>query len=211
VENVGAVERGFANLKRHLENIAKFGVPTVVAVNAFTSDTEAETQKLLDLCDALGVPCVLATHWAEGGKGAEALAREVVKLAGGNTPSAFKTLYPDELSLVEKLRTVAQEIYRANDIELSSLAERKLKAWQGTVAGSFPVCIAKTPYSFSADPENRGATENFTLPVRDVRLSAGAGFVIALTGDIMTMPGLPRVPAAEHISLTADGEIDGLS
>ncbi|MEM7600537.1 MAG: formate--tetrahydrofolate ligase [Verrucomicrobiota bacterium] len=210
-ENVQAVEQGFANLKRHLENIGKFGVPAVVAVNAFNSDTKAETQKLMDLCEAENVRCVLATHWAEGGRGAEALAEEIVALADQNSPSEFGVLYPDELPLVEKLRTVAKEVYRADDIDLTPLAERKLNAWQETDAGTFPVCIAKTPYSFSAEPENRGATENFTLPVRDVRLSAGAGFVVALTGDIMTMPGLPRVPAAERISLNADGAIDGLS
>lgn len=211
VENVEAVEHGFANLKRHLENIAKFGVPAVVAVNAFDSDTAAETERLLSLCDEFGVPCVLATHWSEGGRGAEILAQRVVELADSNSPSTFAPLYPDELSLVEKLKTVATEIYRADDIELSSLAERKLKAWQETDAGAFPVCIAKTPYSFSADPENRGVVDGFTLPIRDVRLSAGAGFVVALTGDIMTMPGLPRVPAAEHISLNEDGQIEGLS
>jgi formate--tetrahydrofolate ligase len=210
-ENLEAVQRGFANLQRHLENIAKFGVPAVVAVNAFNSDTAAETELLLSLCEGRGVPCVLATHWAGGGKGAEALAQKVVELADANSPSSFAPLYPDELSLIEKLRTVATEIYRADDIELSSLAGRKLKAWQETEAGAFPVCIAKTPYSFSADPERRGAAEGFTLPVRDVRLSAGAGFVVALTGDIMTMPGLPRVPAAEHISLNDEGQIDGLS
>jgi formate--tetrahydrofolate ligase len=210
-ENVEAVEAGFSNLRRHLENIGKFGVPSVVAVNAFASDTEAETAKLLSLCEAVGVPCVLATHWSEGGKGAEALARVVVELAEKNSPSAFSPLYSDSLTLTEKLRCVAQEIYRADDIELSSLAKRKLKEWEKTPASNFPVCIAKTPYSFSADPEKRGAATGFLLPVRDVRLSAGAGFVVALTGDIMTMPGLPRVPASEKISLNEKGEILGLS
>jgi formate--tetrahydrofolate ligase len=210
-ENVEAVEAGFSNLRRHLENIGKFGVPSVVAVNAFASDTEAETAKLLSLCEAVGVPCVLATHWSEGGKGAEALARVVVELAEKNSPSAFSPLYSDSLTLTEKLRCVAQEIYRADDIELSSLAKRKLKEWEKTPASNFPVYIAKTPYSFSADPEKRGAATGFLLPVRDVRLSAGAGFVVALTGDIMTMPGLPRVPASEKISLNEKGEILGLS
>ncbi|MGB0153829.1 MAG: formate--tetrahydrofolate ligase [Verrucomicrobiales bacterium] len=210
-ENVNAVERGFANLERHLENIGKFGIPSVVAVNAFASDTEAETQRLLDLCRDIEVPCVLATHWADGGKGAEDLARQVVDLVDQNSSSAFQTLYPDKLPLVEKLRTVAQEIYRADDIELSRKAERKLNAWQETEAGDYPVCIAKTPYSFSAEPEKRGAATDFLLPVRDVALSAGAGFVVALTGDIMTMPGLPKVPVAERILLNPEGEIDGLS
>lgn len=210
-ENVDAVEVGFANLRRHLENIAKFGVPTVVAVNAFTSDTEAETEKLHALCESISIPCVLATHWAEGGKGAANLAKAVVELAEGNSPSNFSPLYSDDLTLTEKLRVVAKEIYRADEIELSSLAVKKLKAWEKASAGEFPVCIAKTPYSFSADPALRGATENFVLPIRDVRLSAGAGFVVALTGDIMTMPGLPRVPAAEKIGLDEGGDIVGLS
>ena len=210
-ENVNAVERGFANLERHWENIGKFGIPSVVAVNAFASDTEAETQRLLDLCRDIEVPCVLATHWADGGKGAEDLARQVVELIDQNSSAVFQTLYSDKLPLVEKLRTVAQEIYRADDIELSRKAERKLKAWQETEAGDYPVCIAKTPYSFSAEPEKRGAATDFLLPVRDVALSAGAGFVVALTGDIMTMPGLPKVPVAEGILLNSKGEIDGLS
>ncbi|MEM1441148.1 MAG: formate--tetrahydrofolate ligase [Verrucomicrobiota bacterium] len=210
-ENIEAVQKGFANLKRHLENLAKFQVPAVVAVNAFDADTEAETNELMRLCESIGAKCVLAKHWAEGGAGAEELAHEVVALADGNSDSSFQLLYPDTMSLTEKLRTVAQEIYRADDIELTPLAERKLKALEETNARAFPVCIAKTPYSFSADPEKRGATENFVLPVRDVRLSAGAEFVVALTGDIMTMPGLPRVPAAERISLNEAGEIEGLS
>ena len=210
-ENVNAVERGFANLERHWENIGKFGIPSVVAVNAFASDTEAETQRLLDLCRDIEVPCVLATHWADGGKGAEDLARQVVELIDQNSSAVFQTLYSDKLPLVEKLRTVAQEIYRADDIELSRKAERKLKAWQETEAGDYPVCIAKTPYSFSAEPEKRGAATDFLLPVRDVALSAGAGFVVALTGDIMAMPGLPKVPVAEGILLNSKGEIDGLS
>ena len=211
LENPEAVELGFANLKQHLDNISKFGVPAVVAVNAFSTDTAAETEKLLALCESIAVPCVLATHWADGGAGAEALARIVVELAEGNSPSTFAPLYSGSLPLVEKLRCIAKEIYRAYDIELSPQAERKLKSWQETSASAFPVCIAKTPYSFSADPENRGAAKNFVLPVRDVRLSAGAGFVVALTGDIMTMPGLPRNPAAERIRLDEEGNISGLS
>ncbi|MEM7698565.1 MAG: formate--tetrahydrofolate ligase [Verrucomicrobiota bacterium] len=208
-ENVEAVERGFANLQRHLENLAKFGVPAVVAINAFAADAEAETQKLMQLCKSIGAKCVLATHWADGGKGTEALAREVVALA--DQDSTFETLYPDTMALTEKLRTVAQEIYRADDIELTPLAERKLGALEKTRANQFPVCIAKTPYSFSADPEKRGAAKGFLLPIRDIRLSAGAEFIVALTGDIMTMPGLPRVPAAEKISLNEHGKIEGLS
>ncbi|MDF1851169.1 MAG: formate--tetrahydrofolate ligase [Verrucomicrobiales bacterium] len=210
-ENVEAVERGFANLERHLENIGKFGVPAIVAVNAFDADTEAETEKLQSLCEDLGVRCVLARHWAEGGKGAEDLARAVVSQVEEKDGSSFAPLYPDELPLAEKIRTVAREIYRADDIEMTSAVERQLSQWDKTEAGKFPVCIGKTPYSFSADPEKRGAATGFTLPVTSVRRSAGAGFVVALTGEIMTMPGLPRVPAAERIDVDESGEIVGLS
>jgi len=210
-ENVEAVRQGFANLKRHLENIAKFGVPAVVAVNAFASDTGAETDCLMTLCAELGVPCVLATHWADGGDGARKLAAAVVDLASQAASSGFAPLYPDSLSLAEKLRTVAREIYRADDIDLSPAVVKKLKAWEKTDAASFPVCIAKTPYSFTADPAKRGAAINFTLPIRDVHLAAGAEFVVALAGEIMTMPGLPKAPAAENITVDPEGEIAGLS
>lgn len=210
-ENPAAVERGFDNLKRHLENIAKFGVPAVVALNAFDSDTRAETDLLFSLCRDLGVSCVLATHWAEGGNGAKDLAETVVRTLDANEVSRFKPLYSLDLPLTEKLRTVAREIYRADDIELSDAAAIQLTSLQKTAARHFPVCIAKTPYSFSADPAKRGAASGFTLPVREVRVSAGAGFVVAVTGDIMTMPGLPRRPAAEGVDVDSSGEIMGLS
>lgn len=210
-EDVEAVERGFANLERHLENLSKFGVPAIVAVNAFDADTEAETAILKGLCEKQGVPCILARHWAEGGKGAEDLARALVAAVEEETESSFAPLYPDDLSLAEKVRTVAREIYRADDIEMSPAVEKQLDQWDKTSAGNYPVCIAKTPYSFSADPEKRGAATGFTLPVTSVRLSAGAGFVVALTGEIMTMPGLPRVPAAERVDVNESGEIVGLS
>lgn len=210
-ENPGAVTAGFANLRRHLENIAKFGVPAIVVINAFDADTDAERETLRDLCDEFGVPCVLARHWAEGGKGAEDLARAVVSLTEEDKESAFAPLYPDDLSLEEKIRAVAREIYRADDLEMTPAVERQLRRWDQTEAARFPVCLAKTPYSFSADPDRRGAASGFTLPVTSVRLSAGAGFVVALTGEVMTMPGLPRVPAAEHIDVDEAGEIVGLS
>jgi formate--tetrahydrofolate ligase len=209
--NVEAVTRGFANLQRHLENISKFGVPAIVAVNAFDADTEAETQALRDLCDGIGVPCVLARHWAEGGKGAEELAKAVVSLVDEQKESSFTPLYPDNLPLAEKIKRVAREVYRADDIEMTPAVEKQLQNWDKTAAGRYPVCIAKTPYSFSADPDRRGAATGFTLPVTSVRLSAGAGFVVALTGEIMTMPGLPRIPAAEHIDVNEAGDIVGLS
>jgi len=210
-ENVGAVEEGFANLKRHLDNIAKFGVPAVVGLNAFDADTDAERARLFALCESAGVRCVLATHWANGAAGAEDLARAVTDLIDGNPVSRFAPLYPDDMSLQEKLHTVATEIYRADGIELDATVAKKLAKLDETPARNYPVCIAKTPYSFSADPDNRGAAKNFTLPVREVRVSAGAGFVVALTGDIMTMPGLPRVPAGEAIDIDGNGEICGLS
>jgi formate--tetrahydrofolate ligase len=213
-ENLGAVEKGFANLERHLQNIAKFGVPAVVAINAFTTDTADETKLLFSLCEKFGVPCVLATHWADGGRGAEKLAEAVLQAIEGDENGdgeGFAPLYADDLSLLEKLRTVAQEIYRADDIELSSSVRKQLQALDKTEARRFPVCIAKTPYSFTADPAMRGAASGFTLPIRDIRVSAGAGFIVALTGDVMTMPGLPRKPAAEVIDVDASGEIAGLS
>ena len=213
-EDLGAVEKGFANLERHLENIAKFGVPAVVAINVFTSDTPAETQLLLSLCEQFGVPCVLAEHWAKGGRGAEALAQTVLETIEGPQDakgSGFAPLYADDLSLIEKLRCVAQEIYRADDIEVSPVVLKRLMALDETEARQFPVCIAKTPYSFSADAERRGAVSGFKLPIRDVRVSAGAGFIVALTGDVMTMPGLPREPSAESIDVDESGDIVGLS
>lgn len=210
-ENVEAVRAGFANLGRHLENLAKFKVPAVVAVNAFTADTKAETDCLVSLCADSGVPCVLATHWADGGEGTRELAEVVVSLVDRSSPSEFSPLYPDSMPLTEKLRTIAREIYRADDIALSPVAARKLREWQKTTPASFPVCIAKTPYSFSSDAGKRGAATGFTLPVRDVHLSAGAEFVVALTDEVMTMPGLPKVPAAARIGLDSNGEITGLS
>jgi formate--tetrahydrofolate ligase len=210
-ENPAAVERGFANLRRHLENLAKFGVPTVVAVNAFASDFPSERERLFSLCQDSGVPCVLATHWADGGKGATGLAAEVLRVIEAEEANRFAPLYPLEMPLLEKLRTIAREIYRADDLDIDASLVKELAALDGTPVGRFPVCVAKTPYSFSADPDNRGAATGFTLPVREIRVSAGAGFVVAITGDLMTMPGLPKRPAAEHIDVDAEGNIVGLS
>jgi formate--tetrahydrofolate ligase len=207
-ENVEAVKAGSANLLRHIENVRKFGVPVTVAINHFTADTKAETDTIAEACRQVGVTAHLCRHWADGGKGAEALAREVVRLCDG--PSDFKPLYPDDLPLADKIRSVAHEIYRAGDVSFAPDAAKKLKQYEGDGFGHLPVCMAKTQYSFSADPEARGAPSGFTLPVRDVRLSAGAGFVVALCGDLMTMPGLPRDPAAYRIRIDEDGQIDGL-
>lgn len=210
-ENLAAVERGFANLRRHLENIAKFGVPAVVAINAFATDTAAERELLFSLCKDFGVPCVLATHWAEGGAGATDLATQVLATIAEHPESRFEPLYPLDLPLAEKIRTIAREIYRADDIALTPAVARQLSDLDATATRNFPVCIAKTPYSFGSDPEQRGAISGFTLPVREVRVSAGAGFVVAITGDIMTMPGLPRRPAAEGVDVDLSGHITGLS
>ena len=211
-ENIEALENGFLNLKRHLENIAKFGVPSIVALNAFSADTEAETKKFMELCSSIGVKSVVATHWADGGKGAENLAQAVVDLLDADDNDAsFTTLYPDDISLVEKLKTVAREIYRADDVDFTPAVMKRLRELDETHVRNFPVCIAKTPYSFSADQNLRGAVSNFKLPIREVRVANGAEFLVALAGEIMTMPGLPRVPASERIDVDSTGKLSGLS
>ena len=209
VPDAAAVRRGAANLRRHVENVRKFGVPVVVAINHFTADTEAELAEVFACCADLGVGAHLCRHWAEGGAGAADLAEAVAALADGGT-ARFAPLYPDALPLADKIDTVAREIYRADGVALSPTAVRKLARFEAAGHGHLPVCMAKTPYSFSADPAALGAPSGFTLPVRDVRLSAGAGFVVALCGDIVTMPGLPRRPAAETIHVDAGGMIQGL-
>jgi formate--tetrahydrofolate ligase len=208
-ENVAAVKAGFANLQRHIENVKKFGVPVVVAINHFSADTRAETDAVIEACRAIGVTAHLCRHWAEGGKGAEALAQDVVQLADSGA-AKFKPLYPDAMHLADKIRTVAREIYRAKDVDFAPAAEAKLKQFEAEGFGALPVCMAKTQYSFTSDPAIMGAPEGHILPVRDVRLSAGAGFVVALCGDIMTMPGLPRDPAAHRIYVDDAGQIQGL-
>ncbi len=208
-ENLKALEHGFANLDRHIDNVRKFGVPVIVCVNRFTTDTEAERQLLQKLVSEKGVACISSDHWGSGGVGAENLAREVVRTIE-TTPSGFHFLYPDSMPLVDKLRTVAQQIYGAADIAIDPAAAKKLAEYEDDGFGDLPVCIAKTQYSFSTDPNMRGAPSGHIIPVRDVRLSAGAEFVVAMCGDILTMPGLPRVPAANNISVTAEGQITGL-
>ncbi len=208
-ENVAALEKGFANLKRHIENVAKFGVPAVVSVNRFSADTDAEMSRLLELCAAEGARCVEANHWAKGGEGAVELAEAVVDIAESGKAD-FRPLYPDEMPLEEKIRTIAREIYRADDIQVPAAISRQLAELDQTEAGSFPVCMAKTQYSFSTDPDLKAAPSGFDIPVREVRVSAGAEFLVVVTGAIMTMPGLPRVPAANNIGVAADGRISGL-
>lgn len=209
-ENPDALTVGLANLTRHAENMAKFGVPVVVAINEFTSDTAAEHTAVLAHCrDTLNVAAHLCSHWAQGPEGATDLARSVAALADANTAD-FRLLYPDAMPLGEKLLTVAREIYRAADIALSPAATRQLKQFTDQGFGHLPVCVAKTPYSFTADEHIKGATTGFVLPIRELRLAAGAGFVVALAGDINTMPGLPRVPAALGMGVDAAGNITGL-
>lgn len=208
-EDVDAVVRGNVNLARHVENMQKFGLPVVVALNRFSSDTDAEIAAVRGAMAALGTEVCLCTHWSDGAAGAVDLARAVnARIAAGS--ARYKPLYPDAMPLADKLRTVAREIYRADDIALPPAVVRKLASFDAAGFGGLPVCIAKTQYSFSADPTLLGAPVGHTIPIKDVRLSAGAGFVVAMAGDIMTMPGLPRIPAAEQIGLTADGAIDGL-
>ncbi len=208
-EDVGALTRGFANLARHVENVSGFGVPVTVAINRFTSDTAAELDTLQALCRNAGVRVALCTHWADGAPGAVALAEMVLADIRADT-ARFLPLYPDAMSLTDKIATVATRIYRAEGVDIDPAASTKLDQFEAAGFGHLPVCMAKTQYSFSADPSKLGAPTGHRLPVRDVRLSAGAGFVVATCGDIMTMPGLPRSPAAERIGVASDGTIEGL-
>ncbi|MFN7179668.1 formate--tetrahydrofolate ligase [Hyphomonas sp.] len=205
-----ALESGLANLGRHIENLRQFGLPVVVAVNRFTTDTSGEIAAIEAYCGKLGVPVALCTHWAEGGRGAEDLARKVVDASARRT-EPFTLLYPDDIPLMEKIETVARRIYRAGRVETTRAVKAQLSAWEEAGFGHLPVCMAKTQYSFSTDPALLGAPEGHVVRLREVRLAAGAGFIAAICGDIMTMPGLPRHPAAEHMSLNSSGQIEGLS
>ena len=208
-ENVEAVKNGCPNLGRHIENVKKFGVPLVVGINHFVTDTDAEVQAIKDYCAGLGVEAILNTHWANGGDGITETAKRVVELCEGGTAD-FKPLYGDDLSLFEKIEAVAKGIYRADAVTADKKVKDQLKAWEDAGYGKLPVCMAKTQYSFTTDPNWRGAPEGFEIPIREVRLSAGAGFVVAICGEIMTMPGLPKVPSAEAIRLNDAGQIEGL-
>ncbi len=208
-EDPAAIRRGTVNLARHVENMQKFGLPVVVALNRFTSDTAAEFAVVRDAMAGRGVDTILCTHWADGAAGAAELARAVLaQIEAGS--ARFAPLYPDAMGLADKLKTVAREIYRAADVSIPPTVGKRLAAFEKAGFGRLPVCFAKTQYSFSADPTALGAPDGHVLPIREVRLSAGAGFVVAVCGDIMTMPGLPRVPAANAIHLGADGMIEGL-
>ena len=207
MENVGAVQAGAANLSRHIRNLRKHGLPLVVAINHFATDTRAEIAAIEAAARALGVQAITCRHWAMGGAGAEDLAREVMRLA--NQPHEFRLTYTDDMPLRDKIETICTRIYGAEGAEFPPAVLARLDAWQAEY-GNLPVCMAKTQYSFSANPAWLGAPEGFTIPVREVRLAAGAGFVVAICGDIMTMPGLPRDPAANRIRLDGAGHVEGL-
>ncbi|MGD9639275.1 MAG: formate--tetrahydrofolate ligase [Alphaproteobacteria bacterium] len=209
IPNVEAVKKGLPNLGQHLENLAQFKVPAVVAINSFSSDTKEENEAVIDYCQSLNVKAVLCSHWLNGGAGTEDLAQEVVT-AIENSKTEFKPLYPDNLSLEEKITTIAQKIYHADGISFDNKTKEQLALFQENGYNNLPVCIAKTQYSFSTDANLKGAPRNFTIPVREVRLSSGAGFVVVICGDIMTMPGLPRIPAANSIFVNDKKQIEGL-
>ena len=208
-ENLEALKKGLPNLLRHVENVTKnFGLPCVVAVNRFPTDTEAELAMVKEKCAALGVNAVVSEVWGKGGEGGIQLANEVVKLVEGEND--FHFVYEDDLTLKEKIGAVASKIYRADGVDYTAAALKQMAAIEKDGFGHLPVCIAKTQYSFSDDPKLLGAPENFRITVREVKLCSGAGFVVVKTGDIMTMPGLPKVPAAEKIDVDEDGKITGL-
>ena len=208
-ENVDAVKAGCPNLGRHIENLKSFGVPVVVAINHFVTDTEAEVQAVKDFVAGQGSEAIVSQHWEFGGKGAEALATRVAEIADADMAN-FAPIYADEMPLAEKIQTICKRIYRADEALMDQKIRNQLKDWEAQGYGHLPVCMAKTQYSFSTDPNLRGAPVGHSVPVREVRLSAGAGFVVAVCGEIMTMPGLPRKPAAETIMLNDAGEIEGL-
>ena len=208
-ENVEAVQAGCPNLGRHIANVKGFGVPVIVGINHFAGDSEAEVQAVKDYVAEQGSEAVLCKHWAEGGAGIEEMARKVADLADSGA-AQFKTLYPDEMPLFEKIEAIAKGIYHADGVDADSKIKAQLKDWEEQGYGTLPICVAKTQYSFTTDPTRRGAPTGHRLPVREVRLSAGAGFIVAICGEIMTMPGLPRVPASESIRLNDEGLIEGL-
>jgi len=208
-EDVAGLQSGLVNLGRHIENLALFGVPMIVAINCFDSDTPDEHAAIEAYCSARNVPVALCSHWADGGAGAEDLAVKVTEALSANTAN-FTPLYPDEMSLLEKIETVAKRIYRADRVEVSASVRAQLERWDRDGFGQLPVCMAKTQYSFSVDPALLGAPSGHTVNLREVRLSAGAGFIVGICGDVMTMPGLPRTPAANSIGLNAEGQIEGL-
>ena len=208
-ENVGAVVSGMENLRRHIENVGQFGVPVIVAINRFSADTNSERQAIIEGCRELGVDAIECDHWASGSAGTEALAQKVVEVADSGE-SKFKVLYDDNKSLLEKINIVAKKIYRATDVSIDNKVRKQLDDLESQGFGRLPICVAKTQYSFSTDPDLKGAPSNHTVPVREVRLSSGAEFLVVICGEIMTMPGLPRVPAANSINVDENNNITGL-
>ena len=208
-ENVDAVKKGLINLERHIENVKKFGLPVAVAVNHFIKDTDNEVKTLTNFCDNLGVKVSICKHWANGGEGAKELASHVTELCEKND-AKFKFLYESKIPLFKKIEIIAKEIYRADEVIADTKIRDQLKSFEDAGYGDFPVCIAKTQYSFSTDPSLKGAPTGHVLPIREIRLSSGAEFIVVVCGAVMTMPGLPRVPAADSIKLNKDGEIEGL-
>jgi formate--tetrahydrofolate ligase len=208
-EDVAAVESGLDNLRRHLRNVAQYGVPAVVGINRFSADTDAEIQAVKDACAEFGVEAFECNHWAEGGAGIEGLAAKVAELADSGS-SQFRTLYEDEMGLWEKMRTIARNVYWADDIIADQRVRDQFKQFEDQGFGHFPICVAKTQYSFSTDPSLKGAPTGYVVPIRELRLAGGAEFLVAVCGDIMTMPGLPRVPAANNIYVNETGLIEGL-
>ncbi|MDP6219008.1 MAG: formate--tetrahydrofolate ligase [Alphaproteobacteria bacterium] len=208
-ENVDAVNAGCANLGRHIENLKSFGVPVVVAINHFTGDTDAEVAALQAYVDSQGSEAIISRHWELGSDGSRDLATRVAEIADSDIGN-FAPIYPDDMPLFNKIETIAKRIYRAEEVLADKKIRDQLRSWEEQGYGNLPVCMAKTQYSFSTDPNLRGAPTGHSVPVRDVRLSAGAGFIVAICGEIMTMPGLPSVPAAEAIHMNSDGEIEGL-
>ena len=208
-ENVDAVKSGCPNLGRHIENLKSFGVPVVVAVNHFVKDTDAEVQAVQDYCAEMGTEAIVSKHWADGSAGSESLAKRVAEVADADEAN-FSPIYPDDMNLADKIQNICKNIYRADQAVMDKKILDQLKDWEDQGYGHLPVCMAKTQYSFSTDPNLRGAPTGHVIPVREVRISAGAGFIVAVCGEIMTMPGLPRHPAAETICINENGEIDGL-
>jgi formate--tetrahydrofolate ligase len=208
-ENVDAVKSGCPNLGRHIENLKSFGVPVVVAVNHFVKDTDAEVQAVQDYCAEMGTEAIVSKHWADGSAGSKNLAKRVAEVADADEAN-FSPIYPDDMNLADKIQNICKKIYRADQAVMDKKILDQLKDWEDQGYGHLPVCMAKTQYSFSTDPNLRGAPTGHVIPVREVRISAGAGFIVAVCGEIMTMPGLPRHPAAETICINENGEIDGL-
>jgi formate--tetrahydrofolate ligase len=209
-ENVEAIKKGAPNIARHIKNLSSFGVPVVVAVNRFPTDTDAELEAIAEIAKENGADVAICSHWADGGAGAVELAEKVTALADSGK-AKFKTLYEDDMPLWDKVKTIATQLYGADDIIADKAVRNQFKRLEKNGFGHLPVCMAKTQYSFSTDPTLRSAPSGHVIPLREVRLSAGAGFVVVIAGDIMTMPGLPREPASHHIKMGDDGQIVGLS